>query len=45
MPATVTLIVLDLAPLGDVTQIGSFLLAEVSKQGMITPAILRMISC
>ncbi len=31
MPATATLIVLALATLDDVTQIGSFLLAKVSK--------------
>ncbi len=44
MPETATRIVLALATLGDVTQIGSFLLARVSKQGVITPAISRRIS-
>ncbi len=45
MQATATCIVLALATLGDATKIGSFLLAKVSKQGTITPAISRMISC
>ncbi len=43
--ATATHIVLALDTLVDATQIGSFLSAKVSKQGMIMPAILHMISC
>ncbi len=45
MLATMTRIVLALPTLGDPTQIESFLLAKVSKQGTIMPAISRMISC
>ncbi len=45
MLATATLIVLALATLVDAPQIGSFLLAKVSKQGTITAVISLTISC
>ncbi len=45
MPATVTCNVLALATLDDATQIGSFLLAKVRKQGVIMPAISHTILC
>ncbi len=44
LPAIATHIVLALATLGDATQIVSFILAKVSKQGAITPEISHTIS-